>query len=263
MTSQHQPPDQSQSPQEESVADAAARLADMLEGASGDPETLADGAPSVAEEPELLEPQPEEADPAAAALQEAQAQLEEAQRQREAAEEEARQMKGRALRAAADLDNFRRRAQKEKADLEKFAIEGLAKDLLEVVDNLERALSHHKPQSDAPDPLFAGVEMVLKQFRQKLVKVGVEGFESQGLPFDPLRHEAIQQVESREHANGTVVTEFQRGYFLHGRLLRPALVVVANNPVVAEAPPAEAVAAEAAPPVEGGAEGEVAPEVEA
>jgi molecular chaperone GrpE len=183
-----------------------------------------------------------ELEQAQAELSQAQADLEGVRGQLEASQKETSSMKNRALRAQADLDNFRRRTQKEKADLQKFAVEGVVKDLLEVVDNLERALAHHNKvnaeEGEAQGGLVDGVGMVLKQFQQKLKKYGVVGFDSQGQPFDPMRHEALQQVETREHPTGTVVTEFQRGYFLHDRLLRPAMVVVARNPADDEEPEA-------------------------
>jgi molecular chaperone GrpE len=155
------------------------------------------------------------------------------------AQEEARQNHGRLLRTAADLDNFRKRAQREKAEQDKYGHERLVKDLLAVVDNLERALAHSR-KADTVDPkiLLEGVEMVLRQSLQQLAKHGVQPFESLLQKFDPLMHEALQQVPSTEHETGTVVQEFQRGYHLHDRLLRPALVVVAQH-VGKPAPQAE------------------------
>lgn len=235
--------------QQESVLEAAERMAAQLESdlgvASSAPASMDavtdEVDPTVAEEIASLEEELRASEEAQEApmvpleqLEQAQAEVAQLQVQLEASVKETANMKNRALRTQADLENFRRRTQKEKADLQKFAVEGVVKDLLEVVDNLERALSHHSKASegeeDSEGVLVSGVEMVLKQFRQKLKKYGVEGFESQGQPFDPMRHEALQQVETREHPTGTVVTEFQRGYFLHDRLLRPALVVVARNP---------------------------------
>jgi molecular chaperone GrpE len=138
--------------------------------------------------------------------------------------------KDRLLRTAADYENFRRRSAKEKQDLDRYAGERVIRDFLPVIDNLERALGHADVDAeDAGEGLREGVEMVVRQFQQALEKYGVAGFDSAGEKFDPERHEAIQQVESEEHDTGTVVTEFQRGYQIHERLLRPALVVVARN----------------------------------
>ena len=145
--------------------------------------------------------------------------------------------KERLLRSAADFDNFRKRSQREKAELEKFAVEKVVSEMLPVIDNLERALSHGEKTvkkqegepSDAAQGLLEGVQMVLRQFRSQLEKHGVKGFESHGEKFDPERHEAVQQVDSDEHETGAIVEVYQRGYFIHDRLLRPAMVVVARN----------------------------------
>ncbi len=221
-------------------ADHPETIAESIEDASSgdDPEVLE----AEAVEPELLEPEvlsaepePEVAMVPEADLEAVKIQLAQAQADLEVSQKETRQMKNRALRGAADLENFRRRTQKEKVESEKYAVEGVVKDLLEVVDNLERALKHQASKATEDDTevvkgLVSGVDMVLKQFQQKLTKYGVEGFDSLHLPFDPLKHEALQQVESTEFPTGTVMNVFQRGYFLHERLLRPAMVVVSHNP---------------------------------
>lgn len=147
----------------------------------------------------------------------------------EVAQREAQDNRGRLLRAVADHDNFRKRVNKEREDQEKYGAERLLRDFLPVIDNLERALSHAAAAEDASG-LSDGVAMTLKQFRATLERFGVKGFDAVGTPFDPERHEAIQQVETEEHPSNTVVQEFQKGYFIHDRLLRPALVVVARNP---------------------------------
>lgn len=138
------------------------------------------------------------------------------------------EQKNRVLRVAADLENFRRRSQREKDDLRKYGIDRVVTELLPAVDNLERALNH--AETDAGDTsMIEGVRMVYRQLLAALEKHGVQGFEAKGMPFDPQRHEALQQVESTELPNNTVVDEYQKGYFLHDRLLRPALVSVAKN----------------------------------
>lgn len=147
----------------------------------------------------------------------------------EAAQREALDLRNRMLRAAADLDNFRKRTTKEKDDLKKFGAERVVQDFLPIVDNLERALAHASG-SDSGSSLVDGVAMVLKQFQSTLERHGVKGFTSRGERFDPERHEAVQQIESEDHPSGTIIEEFQRGYFIHERLLRPAMVVVARNP---------------------------------
>ena len=129
----------------------------------------------------------------------------------------------RAYRSAADLENARKRFQRERDELRKFGTEGLLKDLLSVVDNLERAVAH----AGAGSSLTEGVEMVLRQFTQTAAKYGAEPFEAEGQPFDPQFHEAMTQVPTADHEPGTVVDVYQRGWTLHGRLVRPAMVTVA------------------------------------
>jgi len=129
----------------------------------------------------------------------------------------------RAYRSAADLENARKRFQRERDELKKFGTEGLLKDLLSVVDNLERAVAH----AGAGSSLTEGVEMVLRQFTQTAAKYGAEPFDAEGQPFDPQFHEAMTQVPTNDHEPGTVVDVYQRGWTLHGRLVRPAMVTVA------------------------------------
>ena len=135
-------------------------------------------------------------------------------------------MAGRAYRSAADLENARKRFQREKDDLKKFGVEGLLKDVLGVIDNLERALSH----AEGGSSLVEGVEMVLRQFVQTAAKYGAEPFDAKGTKFDPQLHEAMTQVPTADHEPGTVVDVYQRGWKLHGRLVRPAMVTVAAAP---------------------------------
>jgi molecular chaperone GrpE len=131
----------------------------------------------------------------------------------------------RLLRTAAEFDNFRKRAVKEKEDVQRFGIERLLKDFLPVMDNLERALDHAE-QHD-PRQVIEGVRLVQKLFETTLAKHGVVGFSALGKPFDPGLHEALMQQESDE-PTGTVVSEMARGYKLNERLVRPAAVVVAK-----------------------------------
>ena len=142
----------------------------------------------------------------------------------------------RLLRTAAEFDNFRKRAVKEKEDVQRFGIERLLKDFLPVMDNLERALDHAE-QHD-PRQVIEGVRLVQKLFENTLAKHGVLGFSALGKPFDPGMHEALMQQDSDEPA-GTVVSEMARGYKLNERLVRPAAVVVAKprTPPAASNPP--------------------------
>jgi molecular chaperone GrpE len=135
------------------------------------------------------------------------------------------------LRERAELENFRKRMQREKEDLARFANENLLREFLPILDNLERAVSHAKesPENDAAG-LLKGVEMTLGQFHKVLEKFGVAPVDAIGKPFDPAWHEAMGQLESREHPPNTVVQEMQKGFTLNDRLLRPALVLVAKAP---------------------------------
>jgi molecular chaperone GrpE len=148
-----------------------------------------------------------------------------------AAQEEARKNWDLYLRERADLENFRRRAQKEKEDLARFANENILKEMLPVLDNLERAIEHARQESGGgEESLRQGVEMTLGLFAKSLEKFGVTPIQAEGEPFDPAWHEAMGQLESSEHPANTVVKELQKGYQLNGRLLRPTLVMVAKAP---------------------------------
>lgn len=154
----------------------------------------------------------------------------------EALNAELEQWKARAYRATADLDNGRRRMQKEMEDARRFAVNSLLRDLLPVADNLERAVAASTDGAGIID----GVKMVLNQMSAALDKHGARPFDPEGKPFDPQFHQAMAQVEREDVAPGTVVQVYQRGWMLHDRLAREAMVVVSKAP--AEAP--EAVEAE-------------------
>jgi molecular chaperone GrpE len=152
-----------------------------------------------------------------------------------AVEKEKQDTYERLLRTAADFDNFRKRAQKDREDARLKAREEVLKEILPGIDNLERALAVGGSSSEA---VVSGVRLVLRQFQNALERVEVKSFESVGAAFDPTRHEAISQIETAEQPAGTVVTEMQRGYTIGPRLLRPALVAVAKAPADV-APPGE------------------------
>lgn len=133
----------------------------------------------------------------------------------------------RMLRAAADLDNYRKRAVKEKEEIQKFGSEKLLTDFLPVVDNLDRALDHARTSSDF-ESLLKGVSMTRKLFEAALAKHGVKSFRAAGQPFDPHLHEAMQHVETADIPPNHIASELVPGYLLNERLLRPALVVVAK-----------------------------------
>jgi molecular chaperone GrpE len=147
----------------------------------------------------------------------------------EAKEKEANDYHDRYLRQVAELENFKRRINREKDEAIRFANETLVKDLLPVVDNLERAVEHAKGGGNGR-PLVEGVEMVLRGLFDVLAKHGVVQISAIGQPFDPEKHEAMAQVESATCQPNTVVDEYHRGYLLRDRLLRPSLVSVAKAP---------------------------------
>ncbi len=130
------------------------------------------------------------------------------------------------LRLRADFENFRKRAAKEKADTIQFRNEELLKDLLPVIDNIERVLSSSLKEQDWKG-LQEGIRLVLAEMRKTLAQRGLEAIPAVGAPFDPNLHEAIQRIET---AAATVLEECQKGYLYRGRLLRPSLVVVAVPP---------------------------------
>jgi molecular chaperone GrpE len=147
----------------------------------------------------------------------------------EAKEKEAKENYDRYLRQVAEVENFRKRASREREEAIRFANEVLVKDLLPVVDNLERAIAHAKDGGNGK-PLVEGVEMVLRGFFDTLAKHGVVPIAAVGQRFDPEKHEAMAQIESGTYEPNTVVEEYHKGYLLRDRLLRPALVSVAKTP---------------------------------
>jgi molecular chaperone GrpE len=147
--------------------------------------------------------------------------------QLEAKELEAKHNYDRWLRQTAELDNFKKRTARERDEAIRLANEALIKDLLPVVDNLERAVAHSSVGGNGK-PLVEGVEMVLRQFLDVLTKHGAVQMLAVGQPFDPAKHEAMTQVESDDHEPNSVVEEHQKGYLFRDRLLRPALVSVAK-----------------------------------
>ncbi len=131
--------------------------------------------------------------------------------------------------ALADLDNYRRRMRKEADEQRKFSALPLAEDLLPALDNLQRALEASKTATDASQ-LVLGVQMVARQFDDILAKHQITTIESVGKAFDPNVHRAIQQVPSAEHPPMTVLVEYERGYQMHDRVVRPSTVIVAAPP---------------------------------
>lgn len=134
------------------------------------------------------------------------------------------------MRIAADFDNFRKRSQKEKEDLEQQVKRTTITELLPIVDNFERARSHLKPQSDAEMAIHKSYQGVYKQLVDCLKRLGVSPMRPEGKEFDPNLHEAVMRQPTDEQPEGTILEELVRGYFLGDRVLRHALVKVAAAP---------------------------------
>ena len=219
----------------------------VIVGPDGEETPISAGAPVQAAAPQAAAAPPAPT-PAAPAVDTAAAA---AQAEKIAAlEAERDDLRNRMMRSAADLENYRKRTLREKDEMRKYGIDRVVLELLPVLDNLDRALEHADKSEDSTT-IVDGVRMVQRQFVTALEKHGVKGFDSRGEAFDPQLHEAIQQVETTDHPNGTVMDEYQRGYYLHDRLIRPAMVVVARNSAPAP-PPAEDASegAEASEPAE-------------
>jgi len=127
----------------------------------------------------------------------------------------------------AEFENFKKRAVKERQEIVKFGWENVAGSLLEVLDNFDRAIQHAKPDTDAN--LISGLKMVAAQFKSTLEKQGVAEIPTLDQTFNPELHEAVGQTPS-EKPSGTIVQEHQKGYTLHGRLLRPSRVIISSGP---------------------------------
>lgn len=167
-------------------------------------------------------------------LEEALASLEEKQRALEQSEKEAAEYKDKYLRSLAETENVRKRIRQQAEENGRIQREGLLRDLLGIIDNLERAVAAAREGGDC-QPIVQGVEMVLRSMTDFLRSHGVTQRSAVGEPFDPLLHEAVESVESSKHEPNTVVDEFVRGYYIGDRLLRPARVAVSRLPGPARA----------------------------
>lgn|GEM_PF-175558 len=205
-------------PSQSSVDGESPAVAVTPEAAAEGVEIVIPEAPAVAVET----PSPEE-DPAALKARAAAA-----EEQVKELSEKLKEYHERLLRTAADLDNFRKRTVREKEEIRRYGIDKLLKDFLPIQDNLERALDHAQSGGDL-DSLRQGVGMTRKLFEDSLAQHGVRSFSSVGRPFDPRLHEALQQVDSADFEPNHVVSEVVKGYLLHDRLVRPALVVVSRG----------------------------------
>ncbi|WP_455378217.1 nucleotide exchange factor GrpE [Petrachloros mirabilis] len=144
--------------------------------------------------------------------------------------EELKALNDKYLRLAAEFDNYKRLAQRDQRDQIKFGNEQLLKELLPVVDNLERAIKAAKDSGvSADNGLMQGIELTFKQFIGALGKFGVQAIPTVGQPFDPASHQAVASMPSDEVPDQHVIEEFQRGYRLHDRILRAAMVTVSSG----------------------------------
>lgn len=179
------------------------------------------------------QPTPEEIPPQAAETPAAADPLAEALARAEAAEAELARVKDGALRAMADAENVKKRAEREIVEREKYAVSGFAKSLLAVADNLRRALDTVSAEAKAADPtlgkLVEGVELTERELLGAFEKFGVVKLDPVGKPADPNFHQVVAQVDHPTAAPGTVAQVFQAGYTLNGRLLREAMVTVAKG----------------------------------
>ncbi len=155
-------------------------------------------------------------------------QLTELQQALAAKTEECQGLNDRYLRLAAEFENYKRLAQRDQRDHVRYGNEQILKELLPVVDNLERAVKAAKDNGNN-DGLVQGVDLTLKQLMGVLMKFGVQPVATVGQPFDPAAHHAVTSVESTQIAENHVVEEFQRGYRLHDRILRAAMVSVSTG----------------------------------
>jgi len=151
----------------------------------------------------------------------------------EAAEAKAEENYERLLRVTADFENYKKRMEKEMNEFRRFANESLIKEILPIMDNLERALkTEYEKDGDAFDGIKEGVEMTLKGLKDSLKKFGVIPMDALEKPFDPNFHQAVSQEESDQYPENIVTQELQKGYMLGDRLLRPPMVVVSKKPEI-------------------------------
>lgn len=185
-----------------------------------------------AEEPGIITEQ-EQANPDEAIVAEAEEETDSLQKLRQElaeAKEEAGKNWDLYLRERADLENARKRHQRDREEAIRFANDRLLREMIPVLDNLERAVGHAEQGDDDSQGLLEGVNMTINQFRKVLEDFGVKPINALGEDFDPNLHQAMGHVETTDQAPNTVTSEFQKGYLLNDRLLRPSLVMVARAP---------------------------------
>jgi len=152
----------------------------------------------------------------------------------ESLKQENQETHDRFLRVSADFENYKKRVAREMNDFQKFANESFAKAMLHVVDNLDRAIESSSNDKHTNNSVVEGVNMTLKEILKVFDQFGIKPFESLGKTFDPGFHQAVMQEESEDHPDNTVSKELQKGYMIHDRLLRPAMVVVSKAKEIRE-----------------------------
>jgi len=160
--------------------------------------------------------------------------LKEMEARLESVEQEAKEAHDRFLRVSAEFENYKKRSAREMDEFRKFANESLLREMLTVVDNLERALNSSNNDNQANSHIAEGVDMTLKEILKVFEKFNVKPIEALGKPFDPNFHQAAMREETNERPENTVLNELEKGYMIHDRLLRPAMVVVSMPKVNAK-----------------------------
>ena len=163
--------------------------------------------------------------------------LEQLKAEKESARQEAKESYDKVLRISAEFDNYKKRSAREMDEFRKFANESLLMKLLPVVDNLERAITLIKEKKSSDNGLAEGIEMTLKEIINVLESFNVKSFESLNKTFDPNFHQAVMQEETEDVEENIIIKEFQKGYMIKNRLIRPAMVVVSKakkkiNPII-------------------------------
>ncbi|MCB0343897.1 MAG: nucleotide exchange factor GrpE [Bdellovibrionales bacterium] len=169
-----------------------------------------------------------------AALDKLAAELEVIREEAKRYQDEARENYDKFLRAVAEMENVKKRSKKERSDLLRYAGEGMARELLEVLDSLELALKQRVTEGE-PNDFSRGIEMIRDQFVSTFERFGIKGESAVGKQFDPELHEAMVSVPTGEHPAGSVIEEYKKLFRFRDKLLRPAQVVVASAPEGAQA----------------------------
>ena len=177
---------------------------------------------------EQVEAQPVEPTDVDSEVTAEQARIAELEAQLETAIQKAAEERERALRTAAEMENLRRRTELDVEKAHKFALEKFAGELLPVLDNLERAIELADKENEALKPMIEGVELTLKSMQSGVAKFGLVALDPTNQPFDPNAHQAMSMVPSADVAPNTVIAVMQKGYDLNGRVIRPAMVMIAK-----------------------------------